>query len=55
VGQQLARLVIQESLSQLLGAVNSIELVSAEQLEPMEFAHPVATYKVGKVFLTWKN
>ena len=55
VGQQLARLVIQESLSQLLSAVNSIELVSAEQLEPMEFAHPVATYKVGKVFLTWKN
>ena len=55
VGQQLARLVIQESLSQLLGAVNSIELVSAEQLEPMEFAHPVATYKVGKVFLNWKN
>ena len=55
VGQQLARLVIQESLSQLLGGVNSIELVSAEQLEPMEFAHPVATYKVGKVFLTWKN
>jgi cytochrome P450 len=55
VGQQLARLVIQESLSQLLGAVNSIQLVSAEQLEPMEFAHPVATYKVGKVFLTWKN
>ena len=55
VGQQLARLVIQESLSQLLGAVNSIELVSAEQLEPMEFAHPVATYKVGKVFLAWKN
>jgi cytochrome P450 len=55
VGQQLARLVIQESLSQLLSAVNSIVLVSAEQLEPMEFAHPVATYKVGKVFLTWKN
>ena len=55
VGQQLARLVIQESLSQLLGAVNSIELVSAEQLEPMEFTHPVATYKVGKVFLTWEN
>ena len=55
VGQQLARLVIQESLSQLLGGVNSIELVLAEQLEPMEFAHPVATYKVGKVFLTWKN
>jgi len=55
VGQQLARLVIQESLSQLLGGVNSIELVLAEQLEPMEFAHPVATYKVGKVFLAWKN
>jgi cytochrome P450 len=51
LGQQLARLVIQESLTQLLGAIHLIELVSAEQLEPMEFAHPVATYKVGKVFL----
>jgi cytochrome P450 len=53
LGQQLARLVIQESLSQLLGSLNSIELVSAEQLQPMEFAHPVATYKSGKVFITW--
>jgi len=33
--------------------LNSIELVSAEQLQPMEFAHPVATYKSGKVFITW--
>jgi len=55
LGQQLARLVIQESLTQLLRAINSIELVSAEQLEPMEFAHPVATYKVGKVILNFKK
>jgi len=55
LGQQLARLVIQESLTQLLRAINSIELVSAEQLEPMEFAHPVATYKVGKVILIFKK
>jgi len=55
LGQQLARLVIQESLTQLLKAINSVELVSAEQLEPMEFAHPVATYKVGKVFLNFKK
>jgi cytochrome P450 len=55
LGQQLARLVIQESLTQLLGAIHSIELVSAEQLEPMEFAHPVATYKVGRVFLSFKK
>jgi hypothetical protein len=53
LGQQLARLVIQESLTQLLGAIHSIELVSAEQLEPMEFAHPVATYKVGKVIINF--
>ena len=26
-----------------------------EQLEPMEFAHPVATYKVGKVLINWKK
>ena len=55
LGQQLARLVIQESLTQLLRAINSVELVSAEQLQPMEFAHPVATYKVGKVFLNFKK
>jgi len=55
IGQQLARLVIQESLTQLLSAVGEIELVSAEQLEPMEFAHPVATYKVGKVLVNWKK
>jgi cytochrome P450 len=55
IGQQLARLVIQESLTQLLTVVSEIELVSAEQLEPMEFAHPVATYKVGKVLLNWKK
>ena len=55
IGQQLARLVIQEALSQLLSALRSIELVSAEQLRPMEFAHPVATYKVGKVYLSWRN
>jgi cytochrome P450 len=55
LGQQLARLVIQESLTQLLLAVDSLELVSAEQLEPMEFAHPVATYKVGKVILNFKK
>jgi cytochrome P450 len=55
LGQQLARLVIQESLTQLLGAIHSIELVSAEQLEPMEFAHPVATYKVGKVIINFKK
>jgi cytochrome P450 len=53
LGQQLARLVIQESLTQLLEAIHSIELVSAEQLEPMEFAHPVATYKVGKVIINF--
>ena len=55
LGQQLARLVLQESLTQLLRAINSIELVSAEQLEPMEFAHPVATYKVGSVFINFKK
>jgi cytochrome P450 len=55
LGQQLARLVIQESLTQLLNSISEIELVSAEQLKPMEFAHPVATYQVGKVFINWKK
>lgn len=55
LGQQLARLVIQESLNQLLNSMSEIELVSAEQLKVMEFAHPVATYQVGKVFINWKK
>jgi cytochrome P450 len=54
LGQQLARLVIQESLTQLLRATKSITLVSADQLAPMEFAHPVATYKVGRVIVEFE-
>jgi cytochrome P450 len=54
LGQQLARLVIQESLTQLLRATKSIKLVSADQLAPMEFAHPVATYKVGRVIVEFE-
>lgn len=55
LGQQLARNVIRESLTQLLNSIQNIELVSADQLTPMEFAHPVATYQVGKVLICWSN
>jgi len=54
-GQQLARMVIRESLTQLLGAMKNIELFSADQIEPMDFAHPVATYQVGAVKIEWSN
>lgn len=53
VGQQLARLEIREGVSQLIAAAPALRLVSAEQLEPMPFAHPVATYEAGAVVVAW--
>lgn len=53
VGQSLARLEIREALAQLLAAAPDLELVHAEQLEPMRFAHPVATYEAGAVLVSW--
>lgn len=55
LGQGLARLVIQEALTQLINKLPNISLVDAEQLLPMEFAHPVATYQAGKVLLNWEE
>ena len=55
LGQGLARLVIQEALTQLINKLPNINLVDAEQLLPMEFAHPVATYQAGKVLVNWKE
>jgi cytochrome P450 len=55
LGQGLARLVIQEALTQLINKLPNISLVDAEQLLPMEFAHPVATYQAGKVLVNWEE
>ena len=53
VGQQLARLEIRESIGQLIAAAPNLRLVHAEQLEPLPFAHPVATYEAGAVEVDW--
>lgn len=53
VGQQLARVEIREAILQLIEAVPDLRLEYAEQLEPMPFANPVATYEAGTVMLAW--
>jgi cytochrome P450 len=54
LGQQLARLEICEALTQLLASFPRLALVEAEQLRPMPFAHPVATYEAGTVIVSWE-
>ncbi len=53
IGQQLARIEIGEAVMALITAFPTLRLVSAEQLEPMPFAHPVATYEAGSVIIAW--
>ncbi|WP_344050571.1 cytochrome P450 [Microbacterium lacus] len=52
-GQQVARVAITEAISALLRGLPTLELVDADQLRPMPFAHPVATYKTGAVRVEW--
>lgn len=54
VGHHLARLEVGEALAQLVRAVPDLRLVEADQLAPMEFAHPVATYRGGRVIVAWE-
>lgn len=53
VGQQLARVEIREGVGQLIAAAPGLRLVHAEQLSPLPFAHPVATYEAGAVEVAW--
>jgi len=52
IGQQVARVEIREAITALLQEFPAISLVSAEQLEPHPFAHPVAVYEAGEVLVT---
>ena len=52
IGQQVARVEIREAITALLQEFPDISLVSAEQLEPQPFAHPVAVYEAGEVLVT---
>lgn len=51
IGQQLARVEIREAIAALLAGFPELQLVSAEQLEPQPFAHPVAVYEAGEVLV----
>ncbi|WP_156096743.1 cytochrome P450, partial [Amycolatopsis jejuensis] len=53
IGQQLARVVIGEAITQLLQRIPTMQLVEAEQLEPMAFAGDLPTYAPGTVRVTW--
>jgi cytochrome P450 len=53
VGQQVARIEITEALGQLIAEFPTLRLEYAEQLGPMPFAHPVATYEAGSVVVGW--
>lgn len=53
IGQQLARVVIAEAITQLLDRLPSLRLVDAEQLEPLPFAGPLPTYSPGRVHVAW--
>ncbi|WP_372236642.1 cytochrome P450 [Microbacterium sp. RU33B] len=53
VGQQLARREVAEAIGALMTGFPGLRLVSAEQLAPMPFAHPVATYEAGEVLVAW--
>ncbi|MFG6490701.1 cytochrome P450 [Microbacterium sp. P03] len=51
IGQQVARVEIREGIGALITAFPDLELIEAEQLSPMPFAHPVAVYEAGAVIV----
>jgi cytochrome P450 len=53
IGQQLARLVIGETIAQLLARFPHLRLVEAQQAEPMPFAGNLPTYAPGRVVVGW--
>lgn len=55
VGQQVARVAIAEAVGALIAELPGLRLVEAEQLSPMPFAHPVATYSTGAVVVDWED
>lgn len=55
VGQQLARVEIREAISQLLTTLSDLRLVDAEQLRPLAFANPIATYAAGAAWVSWAD
>jgi hypothetical protein len=46
---------IAEAVGVLIAELPGLRLVEAEQLSPMPFAHPVATYSTGAVVVDWEE
>ncbi|WP_169526822.1 cytochrome P450 [Sciscionella marina] len=55
IGQQLARVVIAEAITQLLRRLPTLRLVEATQQVPMAFAGDLPTYSPGTVRVTWEQ
>lgn len=51
VGQQVARIAITEAVAALIAEFPELQLIDADQLRPIPFAHPVATYATGRVMV----
>jgi cytochrome P450 len=55
IGQQLARVEIREAVTALISGLPGLRLEHADQLEPLPFASPVATYEAGSVIVSWRE
>lgn len=55
IGQQVARVEIREAITALIEAFPDLTLVTAEQLTPQPFAHPVAVYEAGSVIVDLRD
>jgi cytochrome P450 len=53
VGQQLARVEIQEAVGALVRTLPQVRLLHAEQLEPMALASPIGLHDTGTVLVEW--
>ncbi|GAB2612444.1 cytochrome P450 [Pseudactinotalea suaedae] len=53
VGQQLARVELDEAFRALVTRLPGLRLVSTEQHQPGPLAHPVATYAARPVIVSW--
>jgi cytochrome P450 len=53
IGQQLARAVIAEAITQLLSRAPGLRLLESQQAGGMEFAGPLPTYAPGRVVVGW--
>lgn len=53
IGQQIARALITETITQLIEQAPDLRLIEAEQLEPMPFEGDLPVYPGGRVVVAW--